>query len=146
MSITESSIRSIATTNGNRLNLIDTSRPVYTDEELAEISRELEKVSATKVIRWAVENFSPHLAMTASMTDAVLIDLAIKVDPAIEVIFIDTGYHFPETLETVEEVRRHYGLNLISSIRHSTAKWACGAPKPRVGPTPPSSPETYAGW
>ena len=46
------------------------------------------------------------------MTDAVLIDLATKVDPGIEVIFIDTGYHFPETLATVEEVRRHYGLNL----------------------------------
>jgi phosphoadenosine phosphosulfate reductase len=50
--------------------------------------------------------------MTASMTDAVLIDLAHKVFPAIEVVFIDTGYHFPETLATVEEVRRHYGLNL----------------------------------
>ena len=46
------------------------------------------------------------------MTDAVLIDLAAKVYPAIEVVFIDTGYHFPETLETVEEVRRRYGLNL----------------------------------
>jgi len=46
------------------------------------------------------------------MTDAVLIDLAVKVDPATEVVFIDTGYHFPETLETVERVRQHYGLNL----------------------------------
>jgi phosphoadenosine phosphosulfate reductase len=46
------------------------------------------------------------------MTDAVLIDLATRVDPAIEVVFIDTGYHFPETLETVEQVRRRYGLNL----------------------------------
>jgi phosphoadenosine phosphosulfate reductase len=50
--------------------------------------------------------------MSASMTDAVLIDLATRVDAAIEVIFIDTGYHFPETLATVEQVRRHYGLNL----------------------------------
>ena len=46
------------------------------------------------------------------MTDAVLIDLAASVEPAIEVVFIDTGYHFPETLETVEVVRRRYGLNL----------------------------------
>ena len=46
------------------------------------------------------------------MTDAVLIDLAVKADPAIEVVFIDTGYHFPETLETVETVRRRYGLNM----------------------------------
>ena len=46
------------------------------------------------------------------MQDAVLIDLATKVDPGIEVVFIDTGYHFPETLDTVEAVRRRYGLNL----------------------------------
>jgi phosphoadenosine phosphosulfate reductase len=52
------------------------------------------------------------------MTDAVLIDLATRVYPAIEVVFIDTGYHFPETLETVERVRRHYGLNLrIMSVK-----------------------------
>ena len=84
----------------------------FTDAELAELSVEFERLPATKIIQWAVDNFAPHLALTASMTDAVLIDLAVKVYPAIEVVFIDTGYHFPETLETVEEVRRRYGLNL----------------------------------
>ena len=84
----------------------------FTDADLAELSREFERLPATKVIQWAVDTFAPHLALTASMTDAVLIDLATKVYPAIEVVFIDTGYHFPETLETVEEVRRRYGLNL----------------------------------
>ncbi len=83
-----------------------------TDGELAELNREFERLPASKVIQWATDTFSPHLCMTASMTDAVLIDLAVKVDPAIEVVFIDTGYHFPETLQTVEVVRRHYGLNL----------------------------------
>ena len=84
----------------------------FTDEELAELSVEFERLPATKIIQWAVDQFAPHLALTASMTDAVLIDLATKVYPAIEVVFIDTGYHFPETLETVETVRRRYGLNL----------------------------------
>ena len=112
MALTESSIRTIAGAGGHGVNLVDPARAVLSDEELAEISAEMETKSAGKVIRWAVDNFAPHLAMTASMTDAVLIDLAVKVEPAIEVIFIDTGYHFPETLETVEEVRRHYGLNL----------------------------------
>jgi len=84
----------------------------FADEELAELDREFEDLPASKIIQWAVDAFSPHLALTASMTDAVLIDLAVRVDPAIEVVFIDTGYHFPETLETVERVRRHYGLNL----------------------------------
>jgi phosphoadenosine phosphosulfate reductase len=82
------------------------------DEDLARLSRSFEAQPASAVVRWAVEAFSPHLCLTASMTDAVLIDLAVKVDPSIEVVFIDTGHHFPETMETVELVRRRYGLNL----------------------------------
>jgi phosphoadenosine phosphosulfate reductase len=59
------------------------------------------------------------------MQDAVLIDLATRVDPAIEVVFIDTGYHFPETLETVEAVRRRYGLNLrmMTVAPHDEELW-----------------------
>ena len=84
----------------------------FTDEELAELNREFERLPASKIIQWAVDSFAPHLSLSASMNDAVLIDLATQIEPAIEVVFIDTGYHFPETLETVERVRRHYGLNL----------------------------------
>jgi phosphoadenosine phosphosulfate reductase len=87
-------------------------RHSYTDDELVEVNAELEHAPASKSIAWAVEAFGPHLCLTASMNDAVLIDLAVKVDPAIEVVFIDTGYHFPETLATVETVRRRYGLNM----------------------------------
>jgi phosphoadenosine phosphosulfate reductase len=95
------------------------SLPQYTDGELAELNREFEQLPAAKIIQWAVDNFAPHLCLSASMTDAVLVDLAVKVYPAIEVVFIDTGYHFPETLETVETVRRRYGLNLrIMTVAH----------------------------
>lgn len=93
--------------------------PTFSDEELAELNQEFDGLPASKIIQWAVDCFAPHLCMTASMTDAVLIDLAVKVDPAIEVVFIDTGYHFPETLQTVEDVRRHYGLNMrIMTVAH----------------------------
>jgi len=99
--------------------------PDFTDAELAALNRDFNSAPASKVIQWAVDTFSPHLCMTASMTDAVLIDLAVKIDPAIEVVFIDTGYHFPETLQTVEEVRRHYGLNLrmMTVARQNEALW-----------------------
>jgi phosphoadenosine phosphosulfate reductase len=83
-----------------------------TDRELAELNVRFEREPAGAIVQWAVDTFHPHLCLTASMTDAVLIDLAVKVEPSIEVVFIDTGYHFPETLETMERVRRHYGLNL----------------------------------
>jgi phosphoadenosine phosphosulfate reductase len=88
------------------------SRPDLNDAELRRLNAAFEHATPTRIVRWAVEEFGTRLALTASMTDAVLIDLATRVDPAIEVVFIDTGYHFPETLETVEAVRRRYGLNL----------------------------------
>lgn len=88
------------------------SRPDLTDGELARVSASFETASPSRIIRWATTEFGTRLCLTASMTDAVLIDLAVKVDPGIEVVFIDTGYHFPETLETVEVIRRRYGLNL----------------------------------
>jgi phosphoadenosine phosphosulfate reductase len=99
--------------------------PRFHDEELAELNREFEQWSAPRIIEWAVATFSPHLSLAASMQDAVLIDLAVKVDPAIEVVFIDTGYHFPETLETVEQVRRRYGLNLrmMTVAPHDEELW-----------------------
>jgi phosphoadenosine phosphosulfate reductase len=93
--------------------------PQFDDDELAELNEEFERLPAGKIVQWAVDQYAPHLSLTASMTDAVLPDIAVTVAPAIEVVFIDTGYHFPETLETVEQVRRRYGLNMkIMTVAH----------------------------
>ena len=96
-----------------------------TTSELAELNNRFEREPAGAIIRWAVDSFHPQLCLTASMTDAVLIDLAVAIEPSIEVVFIDTGYHFPETLETVESVRRRYGLNLrvMTALPQSDALW-----------------------
>ena len=97
----------------------------FTDDELAGLSASFESAPAEDIVDWAVASFGPLLSLTASMTDAVLIDLAVRVAPAIEVVFIDTGSHFPETLETVEAVRRRYGLNLriMTVAPHDEALW-----------------------
>ena len=97
----------------------------FTSLELEDLSGEFERLPASKIIQWAVDSFGPYLCVAASMQDALLIDLAVKVDPGIEVLFIDTGYHFPETLETVERVRRHYGLNLrmLTVAPHDEELW-----------------------
>jgi phosphoadenosine phosphosulfate reductase len=94
------------------MTLVNTTERDLTDRELLDAAAELEMAPASAIIGWAVDQFHPQLCLTASMTDALLIDLAVKVEPAIEVVFIDTGYHFPETLDMLELVRRRYGLNL----------------------------------
>ena len=80
--------------------------------ELAEAAANLETRSAGAAVRWAHERFGDDLVLAASFQDAVLIDVAVKVAPRIEVIFLDTQYHFAETLWYVEELRRRYDLNL----------------------------------
>ena len=86
----------------------------FSDVELRDLNAEFESAPASKIIKWASQAFGPYLSLAASMADALLIDLAVHVDPAIEVVFIDTGYHFPETLETVETIRRTMGSTCAS--------------------------------
>jgi len=80
--------------------------------ELARVSAELEQRPATAAIAYAWERYGSQMILAASFQDCVLIDLAMQVAPEIEVVFLDTQYHFPETLEYVETVRRRYDLNL----------------------------------
>jgi phosphoadenosine phosphosulfate reductase len=100
-------------------------RTELSPSDMTALNEQFDTAPASEIIRWAVDTFHPHLALTASMTDAVLIDLAVSVEPSIEVVFIDTGYHFPETLETVETVRRKYGLNLrmMTVPHHDEELW-----------------------
>lgn len=80
--------------------------------ELAAEAARLETAPASAAITWAYERFGHGLVIAGSFQDAVLIDIAEKVAPGIEVVFLDTQYHFAETIWFVEEVRRLYDLNL----------------------------------
>jgi len=80
--------------------------------QLEEQSAAFEAAPAGLVVAWAVERFGPKLALSCSFQEAVLIDIAVAVDPAIEVVFLDTGSHFAETLEYVQTIRSRYDLNL----------------------------------
>ena len=83
-----------------------------TDTDLAALSASFENASADEIVRWAVDAFGSSLCLAASMADAVLIDVATRVDPAVEVVFLDTQYHFPETLATAKRVEGRYKLQL----------------------------------
>jgi phosphoadenosine phosphosulfate reductase len=80
----------------------------------AAAAAELADASAAQVIAWAATTFGDRLCITSSMTDAVIIHLAAAVKPGIDVIFLDTGYHFPETIGTRDAVQAVYPVNLIS--------------------------------
>ncbi|MGH8976429.1 MAG: phosphoadenylyl-sulfate reductase [Acidimicrobiia bacterium] len=80
--------------------------------ELAAVSAALEQRPAGAAIRWAHDRFGSGLVLAASFQDCVLIDIAVKAAPSINVVFLDTQYHFAETLWYVERVRELYDLEL----------------------------------
>jgi phosphoadenosine phosphosulfate reductase len=77
-------------------------------------AEELENASAEDIIRWATDKFGDRICVTSSMTDAVIIHLASTVTPGIDVVFLDTGYHFPETIGTRDAVSAVYPVNVVN--------------------------------
>jgi phosphoadenosine phosphosulfate reductase len=63
-----------------------------------EAGRELEPASAREILSWASEHFGADWCVASSMADAVLPHLASTVQPGVDVVFLDTGYHFAETI------------------------------------------------
>jgi phosphoadenosine phosphosulfate reductase len=75
---------------------------------------ELELAPAEAIIEWAAETFGSRFCITSSMGDAVLAHLASTVAPGIDVVFLDTGYHFVETLGTRDAVAATLPVNLVT--------------------------------
>src|SRR3954469_4669646 len=93
--------------------LLDTPvgiRPRATDVRSAAAA--LEGAPAGDVVAWAVDRFGEGLALASSFQDCVLLDVALGVAPALQVVFLDTQYHFPETLDYMDRVRRRYDMDL----------------------------------
>lgn len=69
---------------------------------------------ADDVIRWAAREFGSQLAVASSMSDAVLTHLVARHLPGVDVVFLDTGLHFPETLDYRDEVSRVVAVTILS--------------------------------
>jgi phosphoadenosine phosphosulfate reductase len=88
------------------------------EAELKELVRhagaELELAPAEVILEWAVATFGARFAVASSMGDAVLAHLASRVAPGIDVVFLDTGYHFVETIGTRDAVAATLPVNLVT--------------------------------
>lgn len=104
-------------------------RAPLTASELAELNQRFETATPTEIVRWASARFGSRLAMTASFADTTLIDIATAVDPDLHVIFLDTGFHFAETLNTVRRAMERYALNLtvLRPAADAPDVWAQGS-------------------
>ena len=75
---------------------------------------ELENAPAGRIVEWAHATFGAGLVVASSMADTHLVHLASAAAPGIDVAFLDTGYHFAETIGTRDAVAEVYPVRLLN--------------------------------
>ena len=84
---------------------------------------ELDGASAADVLAWTDAHFGSDYVVTSNMQDGVLVDMAARVRPGVHVLFLDTGYHFAETIGTRDAVESVYDITIINvTPEHTVAE------------------------
>lgn len=102
----------------------------HTEAELRELAAkgaaELDGASATELLEWTAAQFGGdsstacNFVVASNMADAVLVDVASKVRAGVPVLFLDTGYHFAETVGTRDAVEAMYDIQLVNVTPEQT--------------------------
>lgn len=95
--------------------------PTTWDERAAaEVNARLETASAAHLADWAVATFGDRLIVAASMQDTILPHLFGTRLTGVHVLFLETGYHFPETLATRDEAARRLPITVVNALPRRT--------------------------
>lgn len=86
----------------------------WTAESCAAVNARLEHASAAHIAQWAAATFGARLAVAASMQDTILPHLFATELPGVDVLFLETGYHFPETLATRDAAAAALDITVIN--------------------------------
>ena len=97
-------------------------RPLDELRALAERgARDLENATAAEIVQWVADNFeTSRAAVACSMADAVLPHVVATALPGVDVLFLDTGYHFVETYSTRDEVARALDVRIVDVLPQKT--------------------------
>ncbi len=79
----------------------------------AEAAEQLADATAHEVAAWAASTFPGSLAVACSMADSVLPHLVSRHAPGVDVLFLDTGYHFAETYGTRDQVAHSLPVRVV---------------------------------
>jgi phosphoadenosine phosphosulfate reductase len=99
---------------------IETPGRTLSAEQLRELAergaRELgPDATAEEVLDWTARTFGTNFIVASNMQDAVLVELGAKASPGVDVLFLDTGYHFAETIGTRDAVETVYDVRIVNA-------------------------------
>jgi len=85
----------------------------YDPETIERLSVEMEGKEPQDVLRWAAREFEPGLTLACSFggpTGLVLLDMVMRIDPKVDVFYLDTDFLFPETYRLRDLCEAKYGF------------------------------------
>jgi len=82
------------------------------NEIQAEVATKLDKVRAD--LKRVLALGKSCLTCSFQAEDVLLTKLAIEIDPTLPILFLETGYHFKETLEYRDRIAAAWGLKLTN--------------------------------
>jgi phosphoadenosine phosphosulfate reductase len=96
---------------------------LYSPDEINQLSEQFERSSPQEILAWAVAEFTPDIALSSSFqTQSLpLLHMAMLAMPDIRIFFLNTGYHFWDTLIFREQLSRELNMNVIDLYRD--ARW-----------------------
>ena len=82
--------------------------------DIEEQNRNLEGRSPQEILTWATSTFAPDVVLTCSFQHdgVVLAHMLTTIAPTVPIVFLNTGFHFPETLAYRDDIVRRFGINL----------------------------------
>lgn len=88
--------------------------PPISPDEIRATAQRFEAASPQRILVWAVEHYWPTIAMSSSFQSQslVLLHMVKQVAPTMPILFLDTGYHFPETLAFRHQLADEWGLTV----------------------------------
>jgi phosphoadenosine phosphosulfate reductase len=93
---------------------------------------ELADATAERALRWVAQTFGDRWCVASNMQDAVLVHLASSIKPGVEVLFLETGYHFAETIGTRDAVSLVYPVKVIDVRPRQTVAEQDASEGPRL--------------
>ncbi|MBI3317439.1 MAG: phosphoadenylyl-sulfate reductase [Candidatus Omnitrophica bacterium] len=94
--------------------------------DLEKLNAEFETKNPQEIIAWAVAEFSPRFALTSSFgpESGTLLHMVSQIQRDLPVLFLETGYHFPETLAYKDQLVKLLGLTKVIDLRADSGKKA----------------------
>lgn len=89
---------------------------LWNETTAAEVNERLEAASAAHIADWAVATFGKRLTVASSMQDTILPHMFGQRLPGVDILFLETGYHFEQTLATREVAARSFPITVVNAL------------------------------